>query len=101
LVESCIDAEYYDYDGFALVFTWTDNSKPAMNTSLYWGFCLPDNTCIFADPTFSTYDFKQVKLPVVPTTLFPAPKDLALSKNEACAVYKMGFSDECFGWDPT
>jgi hypothetical protein len=54
--------DYYDYDGFALVITFTDASL--LNTSVYWGFCIEDNTCIIVNPTFSDYDYTQLVLPV-------------------------------------
>jgi hypothetical protein len=82
MVESCNPADYYAYDGFSIVFQWFDSLKT--NTTLYWGFCLPDKTCIFADPTFSTYDFKQTTLFVDPTSIYPEAKTLSTSKNEKC-----------------
>ena len=60
-IKSCNPENYMDYDGFAIVFQWFDNNK-TINKSASWGWCLPDKTCILADPTYSTYDFKQLIL---------------------------------------
>ena len=62
--DNCEVKNYYDYDGFAITVTFTDATK--LNTSTLWGFCIPDQTCIIANPTGSDYEFTQL---VLPTTL--------------------------------
>ena len=53
--DNCDPNDYYDYDGFAIVITFTDTLQN--NASIYWGFCIEDKTCIIADPTYNSYDF--------------------------------------------
>lgn len=59
--DNCDPNDYYDYDGFAIVITFTDTL--ATNASIYWGFCIEDKTCIIVDPTYNDYDFTQLVLP--------------------------------------
>ncbi len=97
--DNCEVQDYYDYDGFALTITFTDASL--LNTSVYWGFCIEDKTCIIANPTFSDYDYTQLVLPTNLATNNPTEQNVEGDSSDQCATYTAGFSENCWGWNPS
>jgi hypothetical protein len=97
--DNCEVTDYYEYDGYAIVITFTDASLS--NSSVYWGFCISDRTCIIANPIFSDYDFTQLVLPTNLATNNPTEQSVEGDSSSQCADYTAGFSEQCWGWNPS